>query len=42
MAIRQAGVPRWVKLTLGAGGLAVLLAIVAMLVGHNPMQHMNH
>jgi hypothetical protein len=40
MAIRNSGLPRWVKLTLWFGVLAVILAVGAMLFGHNPLQHM--
>ena len=40
MAIRQSGVPQWVKLTIGAAGLVLLVMIGAMALGHNPLHHL--
>lgn len=40
-AKRVPGVPRWVKLSVIAGGLVVLLAVLMIGLGHGPWQQMH-
>jgi hypothetical protein len=35
-------VPGWIRTSLWVGGGLVLVVIVAMAFGHNPLQHLNH
>ena len=40
---KQAGVPGWVKASLGVVGVLVIVAVVMIAFGHNPLMHiMNH
>ena len=36
---KQASVPGWVKVSLGVVGVLVIVAVVMIALGHNPLQH---
>jgi hypothetical protein len=36
------GTPRWVKVFAIAGGVILVLVVVALLAGHGPGRHMHH
>ena len=36
------GTPRWVKVFAIAGGVLLVLVLVALLAGHGPGRHMQH
>jgi hypothetical protein len=38
----RAGTPRWVKVFAIAGGVILVLVVVALLAGHGPGRHMRH
>ena len=40
---KAAGLPGWVKASLGVVGVLVIVAVVMIAMGHNPLMHiMNH
>ncbi|GAA3276837.1 hypothetical protein Dvina_32230 [Dactylosporangium vinaceum] len=40
--VDRPGTPRWVKGFAIAGGVIVLLVVVALLAGHGPGRHLHH
>jgi predicted branched-subunit amino acid permease len=35
----RVGMPGWVKVSLGVLGVAIVIGVVMVAVGHNPLQH---